>query len=285
MGMGVEDNIFIACAVFIGLLVGSFLNVVIFRVPKILERQWLQAAKETLELPLSGEEQVRFNLLTPASECRTCHTPIKPWCNIPILSFLMLKGRCKACKTPISYRYPLIEALSACIFGLVAWKFGWGFPAFGALIFSAFLIAATFIDADTQLLPDQLTLPLLWLGLLFNLDGTYVSLSEAVLGAVVGYMSLWTIFQLFKLITQKEGMGYGDFKLLAALGAWLGLNMLPLIILCSALVGLVFAIVMRLTKDQPMPFGPYLAVAGWLALMFQHPLQEWLFWWLTKSGF
>ncbi len=280
-----EHSIFIAIMGLLGLLIGSFLNVVIYRMPKMLERQWQQAAKETLDLPLNEDEQERFNLLVPPSRCPTCKAPIQPWRNIPIVSYLLLKGKCGACHTGISCRYPLVEALTAIVFALVAWRFGYEAKTFAVLAFSAVLLAAIFIDADTQLLPDQLTLPLMWLGLLVNLQGMFTSPQEAIWGAVLGYMSLWTIFQVFKLITQKEGMGYGDFKLLAALGAWLGVSMLPIIILCSAIVGLIFALIMKVTKDQPMPFGPYLAIAGWCAMMFQTPLLQGVNWWLHKSGF
>ncbi len=280
-----EPSLFIAITAVFGLLIGSFLNVVIYRVPVILERQWNLAAKETLSLPISEAEQEKFNLLVPPSQCRECEAPIQPWRNIPIISYLFLKGRCAHCHTSISCRYPLVELLTGIVFGLVAWKFGYSLETFAVLIFSSFLLAATFIDADTQLLPDQLTLPLLWIGLLFNMQDMFTNLHEAIWGAVLGYMVLWTIFQVFKFITQKEGMGYGDFKLLAALGAWLGASMLPLIILCSAVVGLIFALILRITKDRPMPFGPYLAVAGWFAMMFQEPLLQLFDWWLTKSGF
>lgn len=277
--------LFVGLAVLAGLLVGSFLNVVIYRLPKMLMRQWNHQAKLQLGLPLSEEETARFNLLTPPSHCPGCHTPIKPFRNIPLLSFLLLKGRCPNCHTKISWQYPAVELLTGLGFGVVAWHFGPSAAAVAGMVLTAFVVAMTFIDAQTQLLPDQLTLTLLWLGLLLNINAMFAPLPSAVLGAVVGYMSLWVLYQAFKLFTGKEGMGYGDFKLFAALGAWFGLTMLPLIILVSSLVGIVFALANRLGWGKQTPFGPYLALAGWGVLIFQHPLTRLMTWWLHKSGF
>ena len=268
------------------------INVVIYRVPEGLNRNWKLQAKQMLDLPLEQGEGERFNILMPPSHCPSCKTAIKPWQNIPILSYVLLKGQCKHCQTAISLRYPLIELLTGLVFAVCAWKFGATWTALATMVFSAYLIAMIFIDADTQLLPDQLTLPLMWGGIVFHLaayllqaDWGITTLVDSLLGAIVGYMSLWSIFQLFKLVTGKEGMGYGDFKLLAALGAWLGISVLPIIIIMSALVGLVFALIMKVAKNQPMPFGPYLAISGWIVLIFSQHIGQFIQWWLTKSGF
>lgn len=282
----------LVCALIFGLLVGSFLNVVIYRLPESLNRNWRLQAKQILELPVEQGEGDTFNIVTPASHCPNCKTPIKPWQNIPLISFLIMKGRCQHCQQTISYRYPLVEVLTGIVFAICAWKFGATWTTLGTMFLSAYLIAMIFIDADTQLLPDQLTLPLMWAGIVFHLfayvlqaDWGLTTLTSSLFGAIVGYLSLWSIFQLFKLLTGKEGMGYGDFKLLAALGAWLGLSVLPVIIIMSALVGLVFALLMKVAKNQPMPFGPYLAISGWLVLIFNQPISQFVQWWLLKSGF
>ena len=290
--MEIGSPIVICLALVLGLLVGSFLNVVIYRVPEGLNRNWKIQAKQMLDMPLEQGEGERFNILMPPSHCPSCKTAIKPWQNIPILSYVLLKGQCKHCQTAISLRYPLVELLTGLVFAICAWKFGATWTALAAMVFSAYLIAMIFIDADTQLLPDQLTLPLMWGGIVFHLaayllqaDWGITTLVDSLLGAIVGYLSLWSIFQLFKLVTGKEGMGYGDFKLLAALGAWLGIGVLPIIIIMSALVGLIFAIIMKVAKNQPMPFGPYLAISGWLVLIFNQPIAQFIQWWLSKSGF
>ena len=290
--MELDTVVLIFLALILGLLVGSFLNVVIYRVPEGLNRNWKLQAKQMLDLPLEQGEGERFNILMPPSHCPSCKTAIKPWQNIPILSYVLLKGQCKHCQTAISLRYPLIELLTGLVFAVCAWKFGATWTALATMVFSAYLIAMIFIDADTQLLPDQLTLPLMWGGIVFHLaayllqaDWGITTLVDSLLGAIVGYMSLWSIFQLFKLVTGKEGMGYGDFKLLAALGAWLGISVLPIIIIMSALVGLVFALIMKVAKNQPMPFGPYLAISGWIVLIFSQHIGQFIQWWLTKSGF
>ena len=292
MMMELDTGLMVLLALILGLLVGSFLNVVIYRVPEGLNRNWKLQAKQMLDLPLEQGEGERFNILMPPSHCPSCKAAIKPWQNIPILSYVLLKGQCKHCHTAISLRYPLVELLTGLVFAVCAWKFGATWTALAAMVFSAYLIAMIFIDADTQLLPDQLTLPLMWGGIVFHLaayllqaDWGITSLVDSLLGAIVGYMSLWSIFQLFKLVTGKEGMGYGDFKLLAALGAWLGISVLPIIIIMSAVVGLIFALIMKVAKNQPMPFGPYLAISGWIVLVFSQPISQFIQWWLTKSGF
>ena len=292
MMMELDTGLVVLLALILGLLVGSFLNVVIYRVPEGLNRNWKLQAKQMLDLPLEEGEGERFNILMPPSHCPSCKAAIKPWQNIPILSYVLLKGQCKHCHTAISLRYPLVELLTGLVFAVCAWKFGATWTALAAMVFCAYLIAMIFIDADTQLLPDQLTLPLMWGGIVFHLaayllqaDWGITTLVDSLLGAIVGYMSLWSIFQLFKLVTGKEGMGYGDFKLLAALGAWLGISVLPIIIIMSAVVGLIFALIMKVAKNQPMPFGPYLAISGWIVLVFSQPISQFIQWWLTKSGF
>lgn len=261
----------IVCAVF-GLLVGSFLNVVIHRMPIMMENTWKREARELLEQP-AAEEPALFNLVVPRSRCPHCGHAITWYENIPVVSWLALKGRCSECKAPIAKRYPVIEMLAALVAALCAWHFGYGGWLLFTLYASFTLLALAVIDLDTTLLPDDLTYPLLWAGLLAALLGiSPVSLPDAVIGAMAGYLSLWSLYWVFKLLTGKEGMGYGDFKLLAALGAWLGWQYLPLVILLSSLVGLVFAVAMLagggLKRDQGIPFGPYLAIAGWIALLW-----------------
>ncbi len=266
----------VGTALIFGLLVGSFLNVVIHRVPRMMEREWQAQAAE-----LRGEtytpDPPRYNLVVPGSHCPSCRQPIGALQNIPLLSWLAQRGRCRHCGVRISARYPLVELLTGLLFGVAAWHFGLNAAGAGAMLFSAFLVALTFIDIDTQMLPDDLTLPLLWLGLLFNLWGVFAPLNVAVVGAVAGYLSLWSIYWLFKLIRGKEGMGYGDFKLLAAIGAWLGWSALPGVIILSAVVGAVCGIVLMLLArrgfDMQIPYGPYLAGAGLIALYFPGPLR------------
>ncbi|WAR44833.1 prepilin peptidase [Methylomonas rapida] len=255
----------------LGLLVGSFLNVVIYRLPVMMQRGWRRDCLEYLELP--AEEQTEaFNLLWPGSRCPVCKTEIKPYQNIPVFSYLWLRGKCAQCATPISPRYPLIEAFTAICSALVAWHFGYGLALLFGLVLTWSLIALSFIDIDHQLLPDSITLPMLWLGLFLSLFSIYTDSHASIVGAVAGYLSLWSVYHLFKLLTGKEGMGYGDFKLLAMLGAWMGWHYLPLIIILSSLVGAVIGIAMivfrRCDAGQPIPFGPYLATAGWLALIW-----------------
>ncbi len=253
-----------------GLLIGSFLNVAIYRLPKMMQRESdnYVAHESGLSLPHTD----RFDLSLPRSACPHCGHRISALENIPVFSYLALRGKCASCKAPISARYPAVELLTAALSTLLIWRFGAGLAGLATLLFAYLLIAMTFIDADTQLLPDDLTLPLLWAGLLVNLNGTFTTLPDAVLGAAAGYLILWAIYWLFKLATGKEGMGYGDFKLLAALGAWLGLGMLPMIILLSSVVGAtvgIFLIVFtKRGRDNPIPFGPYLAAAGMIALLY-----------------
>ena len=260
----------------LGLLVGSFLNVVIHRLPKMMERDWHGQCAE-----LRGEdvsESEALSLVKPRSRCPNCGHAITALENIPILSWLFLRGRCSDCRSPISARYPIVEALTGALSAFAAIHFGFGWTAAGAIVLIWCLIALTFIDFDTQLLPDSITLPLLWAGLLINLSGTFTDLPSAVLGAVIGYLSLWSVYWGFKLTTGKEGMGYGDFKLLAALGAWLGWQMLPLVILLSSLVGAVVGIALIVLAKQgrnvPIPFGPYLAAAGLLARFWGKELTQ-----------
>jgi leader peptidase (prepilin peptidase)/N-methyltransferase len=265
-----------ALAAVVGLVVGSFLNVVIHRLPKMMEHGWMAECAELRgEAPPPAE---KLTLATPRSRCPQCGHAISALENIPVLSFLFLRGRCRACQAPISLRYPLVEALSGVLSGYAIWRFGISWAGIGALFFVWCMIALTFIDFDTQLLPDSITLPLLWAGLLLNLNGTFTDLRSAVIGAAAGYLSLWSVYWAFKLATGKEGMGYGDFKLLAAIGAWLGWKMLPLAILASSMVGAVVGIALivlaRHGRNIPIPFGPYLAAAALIALFWGKPLTE-----------
>ncbi|SBT07074.1 Type 4 prepilin-like proteins leader peptide-processing enzyme (Includes: Leader peptidase; N-methyltransferase) [Candidatus Accumulibacter aalborgensis] len=271
-----DPTLFAVTCGLLGLLVGSFLNVVIHRLPKMMDRDWRLHCAE-----LRGEEAAEhehLSLATPRSRCPACGHGITAMENIPLLSWLFLHGRCSACQQPISPRYPLVEAISGLLSAFTAFHFGFGWPAAGAMLLVWCLIALTFIDFDTLLLPDAITLPLLWAGLLFNLLGTFADLQSAVIGAASGYLSLWSVYWAFKLTTGKEGMGYGDFKLLAALGAWLGWQMLPLTILLSSLlgavVGLTLIVVAKRGRSVPIPFGPYLAAAGMLALFWGKPLTR-----------
>lgn len=261
---------FISLVSILGLLVGSFLNVVIYRLPLMMERDWKAQCDELNNQP--PEEASPFTLSVPRSRCPHCEHAITALENIPVISYLLLGGKCKQCKAPISKRYPLIEALTGLLSGIVAWHFGFDWACLGALLLTWSLIALTFIDLDHQLLPDSITLPLLWLGIIFNLFTTYTDLTSSVIGAIAGYLSLWLVFHGFKLITGKEGMGYGDFKLLAALGAWFGWMLLPSIILLSSFVGAIVGISLILFRQHqrnvPIPFGPYLAAAGWIALIW-----------------
>jgi leader peptidase (prepilin peptidase)/N-methyltransferase len=260
----------------LGLCIGSFLNVVIYRLPKIMQRDWaLQCAELRGEKPPEHEP---FNLALPRSRCPACAQPITALQNIPIVSYLALGGKCAGCGTRISPRYPLIEALSGLAGAYAAWHFGFGPAAFAAMIFMWCMIALAFIDFDTQLLPDSITLPLVWAGLLLNLAGTFADLGSAVIGAAAGYISLWSVYWAFRIVTGKEGMGFGDFKLLAAIGAWLGWQMLPLVVLASSFVGAIAGISLMLFarhgRNVPIPFGPYLAVAGAVALFWGGPLTH-----------
>ena len=265
----------LAAALF-GLLIGSFLNVVVHRLPIMAQRELDNyiAHEAGKELP----HQDRFNLMTPRSRCPHCGHGITALENIPVLSWLVLRGKCRACKAPIAARYPLVELATGALSALVIWQLGSGWAGLSALAFTWFLVAMTLIDYDTKTLPDDLTYPLLWLGLLVNMNGTFVPLRDAVIGAMAGYLALWSVYWLFKLVTGKEGMGYGDFKLLAALGAWLGWAMLPTIVILSSAVGAVVGIGLivfaRRGRDNPIPFGPYLAAAGMIALLYGLPLTR-----------
>lgn len=252
-------------------MVGSFLNVVIYRLPKMMEREWRRDCLEFLEQPGDAESD-KFTLSTPRSRCGECGHQITAAENIPLVSYLYLGGKCAACKTPISIRYPLVELFTGFFSFVVGWQFGVGLEAMAALILTWCLIAASGIDIGHKLLPDNITLPLLWLGILLSLNNVFVSLEDSVIGAMAGYLSLWSVFILFKLMTGKEGMGYGDFKLLAALGAWVGWKMLLVIILTSsavgALVGISMILLKRTERSTQIPFGPYLAAAGWITLLW-----------------
>ncbi|HEY9100765.1 A24 family peptidase [Chitinimonas sp.] len=277
--LSVYPTLFCLATLLLGLMIGSFLNVVIHRLPKMMEAEFRHdCALIDLSEDAPQPERTKYNLVVPRSACPQCGRLIAGYDNIPVLSWLLLHGRCRHCKTPISARYPLVELATGLLSGGLAWHFGWGAAAAGALLFGWFMMALFWIDADTYLLPDSLTLPLLWLGLLFNLGNTYVPLPQAVVGAVAGYLSLWSVYWLFKLATGKEGMGYGDFKLLAAIGAWLGWQALPIVILLSSIVGAVIGIGMVVMAkrgwSKPLPFGPYLAIAGLVALIWGPALQK-----------
>ncbi|HUU71571.1 MAG TPA: A24 family peptidase [Burkholderiales bacterium] len=273
---------FTATATVVGLMIGSFLNVVIHRLPRMMQRDWNEQAAMMLEdatltdcatkLRDASEVPARYNLVVPRSCCPKCGHQIRAHENIPVLSYLFLRGRCAKCHNSISLRYPVVEAVCGFVTGYISWHFGFGLAAGAAMFFAWSLIALTMIDVDTQLLPDSITLPLLWMGLLVNIPGTYAPLHSAVIGAIAGYLSLWSVYWLFKLVTGKEGMGFGDFKLLAAIGAWLGWKLLPMVILLSSLVGAVVGILLIVSQRQgrnvPIPFGPYLAAAGLIAMLW-----------------
>ena len=277
--LSADTHIFAVVCGLLGLLVGSFLNVVIHRLPKMMAREWTEqcAALRDEEAPAASP----YNLVVPRSACPACGHAIGALENIPLLSYAWLRGKCAGCGIHISARYPLVELVTGALSAFAAWHFGFGWAAAGALLFIWALVALSFIDFDTQLLPDSITLPLLWLGLLFNLTGVYVPLAVAVVGAALGYLILWSVYWLFKLVTGKEGMGYGDFKLLAAIGAWLGWKILPVVILLSsvigALVGIGLIVLARRGRSVPIPFGPYLAGAGLVALFWgERILQAYL---------
>jgi leader peptidase (prepilin peptidase)/N-methyltransferase len=260
--------LWISSAAFLSLLIGSFLNVVILRLPKAMEHQWKQECRMLLALDEPSESLTRPALAAiawPNSHCPSCKTPLKAWHNIPLISYLLLKGRCEFCNLPISPLYPMVELLTAVLGLAVAWVLGPNWQGVAGLVLVYILVAMAFIDLDHKLLPDQLTLPLMWLGLAINASGIFTNLQDAFWGAVAGYMSLWLVYWGFRLATGKHGMGYGDFKLLAALGAWMGWQALPMIVLMAAVAGIVVGLVLRLRKtptDPQMPFGPYLAVGG-----------------------
>ncbi len=275
---------FIVLVFVFSLLIGSFLNVVIYRLPIMMERDWREQAEEASKLPPSNLPEGPFNLVVPRSRCPSCGKEITAFQNIPVLSYLLLGGRCAECKTSISVRYPVVEAVTALLAAIVAWRFGFGWEAIMGIVLTLFLVVITMIDYDHQLIPDSVVLPLVWIGLLMTLfhpmpgaDVLFIPSRDAIIGAVAGYLSLWSFYWLFKLVTGKEGMGYGDFKLLAALGAWLGYQYLFTIIMMSAIVGAVLGIgliVLRGRDSQlPLPFGPFLAAAGWLVMLFGEQIQ------------
>ncbi|MGY4042464.1 prepilin peptidase [Aeromonas hydrophila] len=261
------------------LMIGSFLNVVIHRLPIMLEREWQAEYLGYFNPEAQPQQEERYNLMVPRSACPHCGHAITAMENIPLLSWLWLKGRCRECQAPISARYPLVELLTALLSLVVATTFPPGWALLAALLLTWVLVALTFIDLDKMLLPDQLTLPLLWGGLLFNLAGGFAPLADAVIGTMAGYLVLWSLYWAFKLLTGKEGMGYGDFKLLAALGAWLGWQALPIVLLLSSLVGAFIGIGLILLRNhhqnKPIPFGPYLAIAGWIALLWGDTITRW----------
>jgi leader peptidase (prepilin peptidase)/N-methyltransferase len=260
--------LFIAVVALMSLMIGSFLNVVIHRMPKIIERQWRAEVAEASGQPLPDE--AAYNLMVPRSQCPSCGHAITALENVPVISYLVLRGRCAGCRSPISLRYPCVELLTGCLSAVVAWNFGFTWTTAAGLLFVWAMIALAFIDLDSFYLPDDITLPLLWAGLLVNMGGAFVDLQTAVIGAVAGYLSLWLVYWAFKFATGKEGMGYGDFKLLAAIGAWLGWKMLPVVIMLSSLVGAVIGIgliaLARHERSKPIPFGPYLVLGGLIAL-------------------
>lgn len=277
--LATNTSAYIVFVFVLSLLVGSFLNVVIYRVPVMMKNAW----QDEIDLHLKGEDYVSnrptFNLIKPDSTCPKCQHTIRAWENIPVISWLFLRGKCSACKTPISFRYPFVELLTACLSALVAYELGFNEVAFGFILVTWLLVAMTFIDLDEMLLPDIFTLSMLWLGLLMAVHSPLMSIHDAVIGAAIGYMSLFSIYWGFKLLTGKEGMGYGDFKLLAAIGAWVGWQHLPIVILLSSVVGAIVGITLMIRKNQDsnmaIPFGPYLAAAGFLTMLYGDSIATW----------
>jgi leader peptidase (prepilin peptidase)/N-methyltransferase len=266
-----HPDAFIACALILGLLVGSFINVIAWRLPKMLEQDWQAQARELLDLPAPVKGPV-YNLMLPRSHCPKCQHSLRPWENIPLLSYLLLRGKCSHCKSAIGLRYPLTELACGLLSAFVAWHLGFGTQAGWMLVLTWGLLAICLIDAEHQIVPDMLVFPLLWLGLLLNSFDVFTTLPQAVWGAALGYASLWSVFWIFKLITGKDGMGHGDFKLLAVLGAWGGVAILPLTIVLSSLLGAIVGLSLlglrRAQTSTPIPFAPYLAIAGWIALLW-----------------
>ena len=276
--------VFIAVVFAFALVIGSFLNVVIYRLPIMMEREWREQCAEAAESPASELPEGRFNLILPNSRCPSCGKPIKAWQNIPVLSYILIGGRCAECKKSISIRYPLVEAITAILAAVVAWHFGFGWEALMGIVLTLFLVPITMIDFDHFLIPDSIVYPLLWIGLGMSLyhpmtgaETLFIPPSDAIIGAIAGYLSLWSVYWLFKLVTGKEGMGHGDFKLLAALGAWLGYQYLFAIIIMSAVVGAALGIALIIFKGRdhqiPMPFGPFLAAAGWAVMLYGDELK------------
>ena len=271
-------NMFVLTAGLVGLVAGSFLNVVIYRLPVMMENEWRRECESFLESEETAEATASFNLMVPRSRCPNCNHSIAAYENIPVLSYVILGGKCSACKNQISARYPVVEFFCGLISVAVALHFGFSAAGVSALILSWALVVLALIDFDTQLLPDSITLPLLWAGIVANYNGTFVTLEESILGAIFGYLSLWMVFWGFKLATGKDGMGYGDFKLLAVLGAWLGWHILPLVIVLSSVVGAAIGISMMVfashDKTKPIPFGPYLAISGWIAMLWGDEIMQ-----------
>ena len=276
----IYPGVFILLMAVLGLLVGSFINVVIYRLPIMMEREWRSQCQSLFGNPddLNKCPDEPFNLITPRSSCPHCHSLIKAINNIPVISYLLLKGKCSNCNNKISLRYPFIELLTGLFTGFIAWHFGYNLQTLFAVILTWSLICLSMIDFDHQLLPDDIILPLLWLGLACNIFNLFTDIYSSLIGAMLGYGILWIIFLSFKTLTGKEGMGYGDFKLLAMLGAWLGWEMLPLIVLLSSMLGSVIGVSLILTgkqgRSKPIPFGPYLAVAGWIALIWGQEITD-----------
>ena len=280
-----NTGIFVFCVALLGLMIGSFLNVVIYRLPLMMQRDWACECRDLLEDELDPKKIEKdtlpenFSLALPASSCPNCQHKITLLENIPVISWLMLRGKCSSCKTKISARYPIIEAVTAILSVVVALHFGVTWQTLAVLPLTWALISLTLIDFDHMILPDQITLPLIWLGLLINLNGLFVPLEDAVIGAMAGYMSLFSVYWLFKLVTGKEGMGFGDFKLMAVFGAWLGWQLLPILILMASVVGAIVGISMVLfsghKRDNAIPFGPYIAVAGWITLLWGQSIWQW----------
>lgn len=278
--------LFVGAVFLVSLLIGSFLNVVIHRLPIMMERDWRSQCAELANTPAGDIPEGRFDLVVPRSQCPSCGAAITALQNIPVVSYLLLRGRCANCKKPISARYPAVELLTAVLAAITAWRFGFGPEAAAAVLLTFALVTISLIDVDHQIIPDSISLPLIWIGLFLSLfhpvagaDVLFIDPRSSIVGALAGYLSLWCVYHLFRLLTGKEGMGYGDFKLLAALGAWLGWQMLPLIILLSAAVGAVIGIALivfrRHDRNVPIPFGPYLAAAGWIALLYGHGIVDW----------
>ena len=277
--------VFIGVAFAFALMLGSFLNVVIYRLPLMMQRDWHEQCDELSKEPAPDLPDGKFNLVVPRSRCPSCGAPIKAWQNIPVLSYLLLGAQCSNCQQSISVRYPLVETLTAILAALCAWHFGFGWEALMAIGLTCVLVVISLIDFDHQIIPDSIVMPLLWVGLIMSLfhplagaDTLFISPQDAIVGAVAGYLSLWSVYQLFKLVTGKEGMGYGDFKLLAALGAWLGWQALPTIILMSAVVGALIGIALIVFRGRdrqiPIPFGPYLAAAGWIVMLWGETIKN-----------
>jgi len=286
-GLSQSPGFLVAVVALLGLCIGSFLNVVSLRLPLMMEREWRRECRILLELPAEGTA-APLSLLRPASRCPACQAAIRPWHNIPVLGWLWLRGRCASCGAAISIQYPLVEALTGVLSAYCAWRFGWSAQLLPALALTWALVALTVIDLRTQLLPDSITLPLLWLGLLLSLGQVYTTPAASIAGAAFGYLSLWSAYQLFRLLTGKEGMGFGDFKLLAALGAWFGWQALPLLILLSSIAGAIVGVGLIVFRGHdratPIPFGPYLAAAGWLMLVVGTDLNAaWLRWTLSPG--